>query len=85
MYQIYSGNQEIFNSTDINALPVVSARMSEQLNESGNLQFTLVYGHPLYDQLEPMASYVTAYEDDDIIFEGRVLENGLPTFSGQIT
>ena len=85
MYQIICGSQDIFNSTTIGELPVISAKMSEQLNESGNLQFVLAAGHPLYDQLEPMASYVTAYEDNEVIFEGRVLEAGLPTFSGQIT
>lgn len=85
MYRILCGSQEIFNEENIGELQVVSARQSEQLNESGNLQFTLAQGHPLYGLLEAMASYITAYDDDEVIFEGRVLECPKPNFSGQIT
>ena len=85
MYRILCGGQEIFNGASIGELPVISARMSEQLNESGSLQFVLAQGHPLYGLLESMSSYVMAYDDDEIIFEGRVLESGRPSFSGQIT
>lgn len=85
MYRILCGSDEIFDGAHIGVLPVISARQSEQLNESGNLQFVLAQGHPLYGSLEAMSSYITAYDDDEIIFEGRVLECGRPTFSGQIT
>ena len=73
MYRILCGSDEIFDGAHIGVLPVISARQSEQLNESGNLQFVLAQGHPLYGSLEAMSSYITAYDDDEIIFEGRVL------------
>lgn len=85
MYKIMLGNDEIFNPTRMSDLPVQEARQSEQLNEPGALQFTLIHGHPKYGLLEGIASYITAYDDDDIIFYGRVITDGLPTFSGQIT
>lgn len=85
MYKIMLGNDEIFNPTRMSDLPVQEARQSEQLNEPGALQFTLIHGHPKYGLLEGMAAYITAYDDDDIIFYGRVITDGLPTFSGQIT
>lgn len=85
MYRIEANGVEIYNSTLMDTLPVTEAQQSEQLNEAGGLRFTLVHGHPKYGLLEPMASYITAYEDADVVFYGRVLDAGLPTFSGLIS
>ena len=85
MYRIEADGVEIFNPNNMNTLPVTEAQMSEQLNEAGALRFTLAHGHPKYGDLEGMASYITAYNDDDVIFYGRVMETPLPSFSGLIS
>lgn len=85
MYRIEADGVEIFNPDNMNTLPVTEAQMSEQLNEAGALRFTLVHGHPKYGELEGMASYITAYDDNDVIFYGRVMETPLPSFSGLIS
>lgn len=85
MYRIECDNVEVFNTSRMDELPVAEAGLSEQLNEAGSLRFVLVQGHPSYGIPEGMATYVKAYEDDEIIFDGRVLSDTLPTFSGQIT
>jgi len=84
MFYIKCGETEIFNPTKVNELPVSEARISEKLNEGGSMTFTLVKGHPAYDVLEPMYSFVTLYDDDNIVFYGRVMEHDLPSFSCQI-
>lgn len=76
---------EIFNSNRINELPVTEAAQSEQLNEAGSLRFTLVRGNPGYESLESMSCFVTAYENNNMLFYGRVLDAGKPTFSGTRT
>lgn len=76
---------EIFNSNRINELPVTEAAQNEQLNEAGSLRFTLVRGNPGYESLESMSCFVTAYENNNMLFYGRVLDAGKPTFSGTRT
>ena len=85
MYRIEADGVEIFNPNNMNTLLVTEAQLSEQLNEAGALRFTLAHGHPKYGELEGMASYITAYDDNDVIFYGRVMETPFPSFSGTIT
>ena len=85
MYRIVCSNQAIFDPSRMDELPVVEAKLSQQLNQAGSIRFVLPSGHPMYGIPESMADYVTAYDGDDEIFYGRILTAGLPTFTGQIT
>lgn len=73
MYLIKAGNLTIYDSRDKNTYPVIKPSINESLNEAGTLTFTLLPGHPYYDQMKKMQTFVTAYRDDRELFFGRVL------------
>lgn len=78
MYRIIASNPDgsaytIYDPVNSGALPVISPRQTEELNEAGSLEFALVYGHAAYDQLIPKKTYITAELDGEEIFYGRVI------------
>lgn len=90
MYQIQlvganNTYEDIYNQSRVNELPAIGPRSSYEINEAGSLSFTLVYTHPMYNTLEPMAHYVRALDDGEEIFYGRILQRSEPTLSGQVT
>ena len=90
MYQIYllrsDGSVDtIYDQNGTTSLPIIGPKSSFELNEAGSLGFTLLPGHPLYNDLEPLSSYVYAYDDGEEIFYGRVLQKSKPTLTGQVS
>lgn len=73
MYLIKSGENVIYDSRDKDTYPVIKPSLEEGLNEAGTLTFTVLPGHPHYDKIKKMQTFVTAYRDDNEIFFGRVL------------
>lgn len=73
MYLIKSGENIIYDSRDKDTYPVIKPSLEEGLNEAGTLTFTVLPGHPHYDKIKKMQTFVTAYRDDNEIFFGRVL------------
>lgn len=66
-------------------LPVSNAHFTTEINEGGNLEFTLVSGHPYYSLLEPLVSYISLLDDGGEVLYGRVYDRSDPTLTGQIT
>lgn len=73
MYLIKSGEKVIYDSRDKNTYPVIKPSYNEGLNEAGTLTFTLLPGHPYYNDMKKMQTFITAYRDDTEFFYGRVL------------
>lgn len=46
-----------------------------ELNKAGSLSFVMYPTHKLYDIIEKMASIITVYRDDKILFKGRVFSD----------
>jgi hypothetical protein len=83
MYKIKAGDSLIYDSTNKYDYPCTEPTLNLELGEAGNLEFTLLPGHPLHDAIEEMQTFVTAYQDDDILLDGRVLQAEEDTF-GQV-
>lgn len=73
MYLIKSGEKIIYDSRDKDTYPVIKPSYNEGLNEAGTLTFTLLPGHPYYNDMKKMQTFVTAYRDGTEFFYGRVL------------
>ena len=73
MYKIMAGSLTIYDSSDKNTYPVSKPSFEEGLNEAGTLTFTIFPGHPNYNSITRMRTFVTAYRDTREIFYGRVL------------
>lgn len=74
MYRITSGNNTLW-STDTNTEKLLSPKLSLELNKIGSLSFTILPNHSAYNALEKLKSVVTVYQDDDIIFRGRIFSD----------
>lgn len=68
-----AGSLTIYDSSDKNTYPVSKPSFEEGLNEAGTLTFTIFPGHPNYNSITRMRTFVTAYRDTREIFYGRVL------------
>ena len=44
-----------------------------EINNAGELTFSVLPNHPLYNQIHKMRSFVTVFQDDEELFYGRVL------------
>lgn len=73
-YKLYVDG-ELFFANDWNEKEyrLVSPKIKLGLNKSGSVEFTILPTHPFYNAFSPMKSIVTAYRDDTLIFDGRVL------------
>lgn len=89
MYRIVAYNPDgssytIYDPVGSGALPVRTPRTTEELNEAGSLELTLLYGHPAYGHLMPKKTYVSVELDGNEYFYGRML-NGEPSpLTGQM-
>ena len=83
--QLVSNQQVVYSPNTQDSRPVTAAQASLELGEAGSSDFTLVYGHPLYDQLVPLETYISILDGNEEIFYGRILKKSDPTFLGQIT
>lgn len=73
MYLIKAGERIIYDSTDKNTYPVLSPQFDDELNGAGTMSFTVIPGHPYYDNMKEMQTFVAAYRDDEELFYGRIL------------
>lgn len=61
-------------SSDDMSLQVLSPKASYELNQAGSLEFTLLPGSVMYNELHKLKTVVTLEQDGEMIFRGRVLE-----------
>lgn len=80
-----SSEEIIYSPETQDDRPVVNAKGSFELNEGGSLDLVLAYGHPLFDQLDPISTYVSVLDDNEEIFYGRITAKSDPTFTGEIS
>ena len=89
MYRITAMNPDgsqitIYDPAGAGPLPVLGPRSTEELNEAGSLEFSLVYGHEAWERLSPKKTYISAELDGREIFYGRVLNADPSPLTGQI-
>lgn len=88
MYRITAMNPDgsqitIYDPAGTGPLPVLGPRSTEELNEAGSLEFSLVYGHEAWERLSPKKTYISAELDGREIFYGRVLNADPSPLTGQ--
>lgn len=69
---VLDGNDIYSNYPDMTLL---NPKVDIKLNEAGSCDFTMPYNHKYYDSPHILTSDVEVYEDGDLIWYGRVLEN----------
>ena len=74
MYQIIC-DEYILHDPAIDDLKVISARCGLEVNKTGSLTFQIAPTHPYYDKIKKHTSQIRLYQDDRVLFSGRVLND----------
>ena len=74
MYQIKCDDYVLHDVT-IEGLQVISPKCELELNKTGSLTFSITPLHPHYDKIKKHTSEITLYQDNKILFSGRVLND----------
>lgn len=71
MYRIYADNELIYNPL-IEDYTILDGKLNMSLNSVGTLIFTIPKSNPSYGRIHYMKSLITLYDDDALLFRGRV-------------
>lgn len=72
MFKIYADKDLLYES-DYPERLIARGEFDLEVNRSGSFTFQLYPGHPLYDALTELKTTVTAYQDDDLMYRGRII------------
>lgn len=73
MYRVYSDGLTIYNDR-LENLQIFSPSVDLELNKTGSFSFTIYPDHPYYGLIHKLKSIITVYQDDYLLFRGRVLD-----------
>ena len=73
-YRVYCDGLTLYNSK-LESLKIFNPSLELELNKTGSFQFTLYPQHPQYSAIQKLKSIITVYQDDYLLFRGRVLDD----------
>ena len=71
IYRVVLDDLYDLHTSDINCM-LLNPSLELEMNSAGSFNFTLPPGHPYWNSIEILKSTIDVYEDDDLIFTGRV-------------
>ena len=74
MYRVYCDGLTLYNSK-LESLKIFNPSLELELNKTGSFLFTVYPDHPHYARINKLKSIITVYQDDYLIFQGRVLDD----------
>lgn len=74
MYQVYCDEYLIFDTRN-DELNIVNPKLDVELNKTGSFTFTIYPSHVHYSRLKKLKSIIKVYQDDYLIFRGRILND----------
>lgn len=72
MLKIYA-DQWLLHDDRLQDLRVLSPKLALEVNKTGSLEFSIYPDHPYYPKLAKFKTIITVYQDDLLVFRGRVL------------
>ena len=73
MYRVYCDGQLLYHSK-LESLPILQPSLELEQNKSGSFSFGILPSHPRYTLPQRMKSIITLYQQDNVIFRGRILD-----------
>ena len=74
MYKVYCDGQLLYHSK-LESLQIFNPSLELELNKTGSFEFTVYPQHPRYNLIKKLKSIITVYQDDFLLFRGRVLDD----------
>jgi len=72
MLKIYA-DQWLLHDDRLQDLRVLSPKLALEVNKTGSLEFSIYPDHPYYTKIAKFKTIITVYQDDLLVFRGRVL------------
>lgn len=73
MYRVYCNNSPLYDLRDED-LVLISPIVKIGENTAGSFEFSILPKHPRYEEVNELTSVITAYDGDEELFCGRVVE-----------
>lgn len=74
MYKVYCDNYLLYDD-NFDKYKIESPKLELEINKAGKFTFSIYPNHPYYGLLKKMKSIITVYQDEEIIFRGRILDS----------
>lgn len=74
MYRVFCDNYLIYDP-HIENLKIISPKLDLEVNKTGSFEFEIYTSNPYYDRLQKLKSIITVYQDGELIFRGRILND----------
>lgn len=74
MFRLYCDGLTIYNDR-LENLKILDPSVELEENKTGSFVFGMPANHPYYSQVQKMKSIITLYQDDYLLFRGRVLDD----------
>lgn len=75
MYQINYYNLPVYDDQLQELFPVLSAKLSLEVNDAGGLSFSIPAQHPNFGELKKLKMGITVLKNGDVIFKGRIIRD----------
>lgn len=72
MYKVYCDSYLIHSDAN-DTLKINNANVDLEVNKTGAFEFVIYPNHPYYSMVKKLKSIITIYQDDYLLFRGRVL------------
>ena len=73
MYRVYCDSLLLYHSK-LENLKIFNPSVELELNKTGSFDFTIYPDHPYFNLVKKLKSIITVYQDDFLMFRGRVLD-----------
>ncbi len=74
MYRVLCDSFLLYDDS-LEEYKIFSPKVDLELNKTGSFTFTIYPDHPTYEFIRKMKSIITVYQDDFLLFRGRVLND----------
>lgn len=74
IYKVYCDGSLLYHSK-LESLKIISPSVELEANKTGSFKFTVPVDHPYYGLIHKLKSIITVYQDDYLLFRGRVLDD----------
>ena len=74
MYRVYCDNSLLYNDQQ-EEYKIINPKAELELNEIGSFDFTIYNDHPNFDRMQRLKSIIQVFQDDYLLFRGRILDD----------
>lgn len=74
MYKVYCDSFLLYND-QLKSYKIIGPKVELELNKIGKFDFTIYNNHPNFDRLKRLKSIIEVFQDDFLLFRGRILND----------